>query len=101
MKYYADEFKPIPFFREYEINHLGKIIRICTCKTLKPFKGRKEVLYVSLMMPIDARTKYRKAATKPIHRLLAETYIPNPHNYKRVKFKSGKRLNVNNLRWVK
>ena len=36
-----------------------------------------------------------------VHRLVAETYIPNPHNYPEVNHKNENKLdnNVNNLEW--
>ena len=36
-----------------------------------------------------------------VHRLVAETYIPNPHNYPEVNHKNENKLdnNINNLKW--
>lgn len=45
--------------------------------------------------------KDKKPLTKKIHRLLAETYIPNTHNKPVVNHKDGNKLNNNldNLEW--
>jgi len=44
---------------------------------------------------------YGKSKTMRIHRLVAETYIPNPMNYPVINHKDGNKLNnnVSNLEW--
>lgn len=95
-KLYIDEFKAIPFFRDYEINYKGIIREVFTQKKLR------QVIYKSGYLYIRTRLK-AKPFIRPIHKLLAEAFILNPNNYKRVVFKDGNKLNINlnNLEWRK
>jgi hypothetical protein len=45
--------------------------------------------------------KNRASRVAPIHRLMAETFIPNPNNYDCVNHKDGNKLNnsIENLEW--
>jgi hypothetical protein len=67
--------------------------KFCKGKFLKPFnKGRYS-------MVILAKNKLNKS--KSIHRLVAETYIPNPKELPQVNHKNGNRLDnrIENLEW--
>lgn len=61
-------------------------------KKMKPSKDGKGYLFVSLM-------KNKKRYIKKVHRLVAETFIPNPDNKPQVNHKNGNKTdnNVKNL----
>lgn len=52
--------------------------------------------YYQVSFRINGKRKYVR-----VHRLIAETYLPNPLNYKQVNHKDGNKLNnnINNLEW--
>lgn len=64
-------------------------------KQLKPYPNTWGYLLVDLR-------KDGKRYLKCVHRLVAETFIPNPENKPQVNHKDGNKLNntVNNLEWV-
>lgn len=83
--------------KEYIINKDGIIKNIETNNICKPFDGisrNKKYVYVSLKIN-------SKFISVPLHRILAETFIPNPNSYKYVLFKDGnyKNVTVDNLVW--
>jgi len=61
-------------------------------KEISPFKDRKG--YLQIMLGRGFRAS--------VHRLVAETYIPNPHNKEQVNHIDGDKTNnhVSNLEWV-
>ena len=61
----------------------------------KPQKNRKGYLYVTL-------SKHSTSYTKLIHRLVAEAFIPNPHNLPQVNHIDTNKTNnnVSNLEWI-
>jgi len=64
-------------------------------KILKPIRGKRNYLIISMW-------KNAKRSTKPIHRLIGETFIPNPKNKREINHKDGNKYNneVSNLEWV-
>lgn len=94
-----DEWKPIKDFENYYINRNGEI------KSTRAFKGTKTIILKSSLNNKGYKTitmiKNNKIYTKTIHRLLMETFIPNPHNYKCINHKDGNKLNnsLDNLEW--
>jgi hypothetical protein len=77
------------------ITKLGKPFRrLVKARILKPRKTKKGHLFVSLWRNNEEFTKY-------VHRLVAEKYIPNPHNYPCVLHSDDDPTNnrVDNLRW--
>lgn len=80
-------------FEDYEIDEYGNVYR--NKNKLKPQVHNKGYLRVYL-------SKNGKVSKKYIHRLVAETFIPNPNNLPQVNHIDGnkKNNNVNNLEWV-
>lgn len=83
--------KKIKDFEQYEINELGQVRH--NSKILKP-EIRSGYLSVNLC-------KNGKRTHKRIHRLVAETFIPNPDNLPIVNHKDGNKVNnqLENLEW--
>lgn len=88
--------KVIKGFDNYTISHNGVVRNKNTMNTKKPYINKdNNYLYVDLW-------KNNKSYKKPIHRLLAEAFIPNPDNKPTVDHKDGNRQNnsLSNLRWA-
>ena len=88
--------KNIKDFENYLIDEDGKIINASNGRTKTPYINKENgYLYVDLW-------KNNKSYKKPIHRLIAETFIPNPKHKLTVDHKDGNRLNnsIDNLRWA-
>lgn len=84
---------------EYSIDCTGCVKNVITGNICKPFEVQKSgsvKLYVSLKINSTF-------VNVPLHRILAETFIPNPNNCKYVLFKDGDYRNiiVENLTWSK
>ena len=80
----------------YNISKEGNVFSCNTGSCLKPMKSRKGYLQLELY-------KNTKRKNVKIHRLVAQTFIPNPQNYRYVKHIDGNKSNnhVLNLQWVK
>jgi len=79
----------------YSINENGNIYSYISNKYLNPFKDSYGYLVVTLCK--DKSPKWHK-----VHRLIAETYIPNPENKPFVDHINRNKLDnsINNLRWA-
>ena len=79
----------------YNISKEGFVYSTNTGSCLKPMKSRKGYLQLELY-------KNTKRKNVKIHRLVAQTFIPNPQNYRYVKHIDGNKSNnhVSNLKWV-
>lgn len=83
-------------FPNYSINENGKVRNDLTNKIKAPFINKKNGYYM-----VDL-WKNNKSTKIPIHRLVAEAFIPNPENKATVDHKDGNRKNnsIENLRWA-
>ena len=88
--------KDIPNYEGlYQVSNLGNIKSLFRYKKiLKPIKNTLGYLKVSLY-------KNKKIKVFSIHRLVAETFIPNPNNLPEINHKDGNKgnNNVENLEW--
>lgn len=83
-------FKTIEEYPNYEISESGLVRNKITGKTLKPFISGKGYLRINV------------GESKPyVHRLVAETYIPNTNDLPCINHKDENKLNncVDNLEW--
>lgn len=79
----------------YAVTEDGQVYGYKRKNFLKPNQDKDGYLYVSL-------SKDGKPKTFRIHRLMAETYLPNPNNLPEVHHIDSNRKNncVSNLQWV-
>lgn len=101
--------KPVVGFEDYfKISNLGRIKR--TKIEMYSFNKKKKITkYIDkIIKPTEDRGYLKinlsvngKRSLKYIHRMVAETFIPNPKNYKEVNHKDScpNNNNVNNLEW--
>ncbi len=77
----------------YQISNLGKVKNIKKQKILKPLNINN---YLRVVL-----SKKGKVQNKYIHRLVAETFIPNDNNYKEINHKDENSMNnqIDNLEW--
>ena len=87
-------YKDIPWCNKYMVNENGEVYSKLSNKVLK--KGYFKDGYVKYILHTDEGRKTVKG-----HRLVAQTFIPNPNNYPQVNHIDGNRENnnVNNLEW--
>lgn len=87
-----ETWKPIKNFERYLISNFGRVWSLKSNKFIKP--------YINNYYQIRIEEKGKKYTLK-IHRLVAEAFIPNPHNYPCVNHKDENKLNnsVENLEW--
>ena len=82
---------------KYEVTKQGFIISYHhrTPKIMKPFEDRDGYLRIGLKLGENYKKYY-------VHRLVAETYIPNPENKSEVNHINGNKKDnrVENLEWV-
>jgi hypothetical protein len=97
--------KPIVGYEElYEINNYGDVKSLKKICKNNYFRNENKILklsknkngYISVRLNKDG-----KAHTFNVHRLVAETFIPNPNNYPEVNHKDENKWNncVENLEW--
>ena len=82
-------------FDNYLCNEQGQIYRLISKKIMKTH-GDKDG-YQQLRMTVEKG----KAVTVKAHRLIAQTFLPNPENKPQVNHKDGNKMNntVSNLEW--
>jgi mannosyltransferase OCH1-like enzyme len=102
-------YKPIKQFNgEYEISNFGNCRS--TKKIIIKSNGKTYTRESKVLKPAKSQDGYLKCAvsfngkliTKPIHRLVAETFINKPDTYLEVNHIDGNKTNnnVNNLEWI-
>lgn len=81
---------------DYEINSEGIVRRISTKRIKKSFKRTDGYIGIQLYLAKDKIKNYQ------LHRLIANTFIPNPESKQYVNHKDSNRENnlLNNLEWV-
>lgn len=77
-------YKPHPDFPQYAISSFGNVYSINYKRNLKVQNDKDGYRYVFLR--INGQTK-----RKQVHRLMGETFIPNPTNQKMVCFKTSRK----------
>ena len=79
----------------YEVSDEGEIRNWSTWKKLTP-RACKKTGSLRVNLPMDGVLK-----TLPVHRIVAEVFVPNPDGFKNVKHKDGNKKNntVENLYW--
>ena len=95
---FKEKWKVIPKYSRYEISNLGAI-RNRTTKFIKAQKINKNNGYLTVnLYPNDSS----KHDVRLVHRLVAETFLPNPQKLPCVNHKDEHKLNnyIDNLEWV-
>lgn len=91
-----EEFRELKGFENYKISNLGRIysIKKRTCLKVKKLGNSG---YYQVRLSKDGKYIY-----KNLHRILAETFIPNPNNYRTVNHINGNKLDnrLDNLEWT-
>lgn len=87
----------------YQVSNLGRVKSVCRRNSLGrliPEKIKVAHLNTSGYKQVNIWIN-RKGNNKFIHRLVAQAFIPNPHNWPEVNHKNGDKLdnNINNLEW--
>lgn len=94
---FLEEWATLPRCDDYLISQTGRILshKRGMWNELTPYEGKNGYLYINLRIDMMTVREY-------IHRLVAETFIPNPENKPAVNHIDGNKLNndVNNLEWV-
>lgn len=91
-----NEFKPIKGWEgEYDINPRGEVYSHKSNKVLKPIVNSNGYLVVNL------KREHYYVEQHFIHRLVAEAFIPNPHNYPIINHIDEDKTNnwATNLEW--
>ena len=88
-------FKFIDGYPHLVVSSTGRVISLTHTKELKPFKSNRGYLRISLC-------KNQTIKSVHLHRLVAESFIPNPNGYDTVDHIDGNKLNncVDNLQWI-
>lgn len=91
-----EEFRDLKNFENYQISNLGRIYskKKRTCLRVKRLGNNG---YYQVRLSKDGKYIY-----KNLHRILAETFIPNPNNYRTVNHINGNKLDnrLENLEWA-
>ncbi len=90
-----ENWKKIKGFENYSVSDLGRVRNDKTGRIMKTPCRKNGYPRVHLYDDM-------KGSCKTVHRLVAETFIPNPENLPQVNHKDGNKMNnsVINLEWV-
>lgn len=95
----TEEWKNIEGYQNYSVSNLGNVRNDRTGRLLKPSKcgGYRSYYQVALYRGTHASRKCIQ-----VHRIVAETFIPNPYNFPEVNHIDGNGFNncVSNLEWI-
>ena len=109
-----EEWKEVPGYRGiYEISNFGRVKSLERTIVYPPSKfypnGRTRVLKEKILTPCVDKKGYQfvqlftngNFRSKRVHRLVAEVFIPNIHNFEQVNHKDENKKNncVDNLEW--
>lgn len=91
-----EEWKRVPDFGDYFVSNFGRIYNSKTGRYLCQ-KNPKNYRYKKVRLSNES-----VVILKDLHRIIAETFIPNPNNLRVVNHKNGNTFdnNVENLEWV-
>lgn len=89
-------FKTIQEFPKYQISNLGNI-KNSKGELLVIGKRQSNSGYIQVRLCKDGKYYYRY-----LHRLMAETFIPNPNNYRTINHINGNKMDnrISNLEWA-
>jgi hypothetical protein len=87
--------KQHPIYKNYTVSDCGKIRHV---KSQTPRSVRRDRYGYERVNIVHNE----KTITRPVHRLVAETWVHNPHNLKTVNHKDGDKANnqAGNLEWL-
>lgn len=86
----------------YMVSDRGRVINALTGKELRPGLASNGYLTVCLGYANDKNSRGRCTKSIPLHRVLAEAWIPNPYGKEEINHKDGNKLNnsLENLEWA-
>lgn len=89
-----EEWREVKNYNGYKVSNFGRVYSMKVSRLLKPHPDKKGYLRVKFW-------KDGKGYTFKVHRLVAQAFIPNPHNYPQVNHKDENKTNniVDNLEW--
>lgn len=90
-----EEIKCIKGYEQYKISTSGVVYSYRTGNPLRTYKNKKGY------EKVDLKINGKRIRNLSVHRLVAQTFIPNPFNFPQVNHKDENKLNnhVDNLEW--